>query len=84
MLAFNVFDDISLPGTGLTRGDFELAGVSMLANLPNGVEVNFQGTVNSLRAVPIPASVCLFGTGALGLISIARGPKRYDSRWAQH
>jgi hypothetical protein len=68
----NVFDDISLPGTDLTRGDFEFAGVSGVATLSSGVSVNFQGTVESLQAVPIPASLWLFGTGALGLTSIAR------------
>jgi len=68
----NVFDDISLPGTGLTRDDFEFAGVSVLATLPNGVAVNFQGTVDSLQAIPDPASLWPFGSGALGLMSLAR------------
>lgn len=71
----DVFNDISLPGTDLTRDDFQFADMSVLATLSNGVAVNFQGTVDSLQAIPAPASIWLFATGATGLISMARRRK---------
>ena len=82
VLAFNVafsgsdvFSDTSLPGASLTIDDFQFSNISVLAALPNGVQVNFGGTVDSLQAIPIPAALWLFGSGLPGLIAITRRRK---------
>lgn len=67
-----VFDSTALPGTGLTIGDFQFANISVLAALSNGVQVSFGGSVESLRAIPLPAASWLFCSGALALASMMR------------
>ena len=71
----DVFDDTSLPGPDLTIDDFQFSNFSALATLSNGVQVNFGGTVDSLQAIPIPASIWLLATGFMGLIGVARRRK---------
>lgn len=70
--ANEVFSSDGLPGPGLTMHDFEWANISIVALLPNGFQASFGGSVYSLRTVPLPASLWLYGPTLLAAGAIAR------------
>jgi len=64
----------TLPGSNLPYdpANFDIASVGLLFN---GSSINEFAASGTLSAVPIPATIWLFGSGLLGLIGIARRKK---------
>lgn len=71
-----VFDCVTIPGqcVGQTTGESGVQFGGFQTGPFPGMIPTFSGT-GTLSAVPAPAAVCLFGSGLLGLVGVARGRK---------
>lgn len=70
-----VFGDDSLPSTAPSLSSFASDGFRLVFTSENGI-AKVRGNLTSLTAVPLPASVILFGAGLIALVGLGAGSWR--------
>jgi hypothetical protein len=75
-----VFGDDSLPSTAPSLSSFASDRFRIVFQSENGI-AKVRGNLTSLTAVPLPASVILFGAGLIALVGLGAGSwrKNYNS-----
>ena len=66
LVYFGVPPDLKLPTT-LSLSDFDYCRLALTYEDISGINYTANGTINELKAVPIPPAVWLFGCGLIGL-----------------